>query len=74
MEDNTKKGLDGTGLELPVNLHGNLKSASSDQSHLQILHDIKSSNTPVISSSSLALALFFAFKTFSSHFISFSPT
>jgi hypothetical protein len=72
MEDNTKKGLDGTGLELPVNLHGNLKSASSDQSHLQILHDIKSSNTPVISSSSLAL--FFTFKTFSSHFISFSPT
>nr|AFH68078.1 thioredoxin-like protein 1 [Populus tremula x Populus tremuloides] len=46
MEDNTKKGLDGTGLELPVNLHGNLKSASSDQSHLRILHDIKSSNTP----------------------------
>ncbi|XP_011018768.1 PREDICTED: thioredoxin-like 3-3 isoform X1 [Populus euphratica] len=55
MEDNTKKGLDGTGLELPVNLHGNLKSASSDQSHLQILHDIKSSNTPVIASSSLAV-------------------
>jgi hypothetical protein len=72
MEDNTRKGLDGTGLELPANLYGNLKSASSDQSHLQILHDIKSSNTPVISSSSLAL--FFAFKTFSSHFISFSPT
>ncbi|KAJ6993324.1 hypothetical protein NC653_016446 [Populus alba x Populus x berolinensis] len=48
MEDNTRKGLDGTGLELPVNLHGNLKSASSDQSHLRILHDIKSSNTPAV--------------------------
>ncbi|KAJ6362602.1 hypothetical protein OIU78_002911 [Salix suchowensis] len=48
MENNTKKGLDGTGLELPVNRHANLKSASSDQSHLQILHDIKSSNTPFI--------------------------
>ncbi|KAF9680239.1 hypothetical protein SADUNF_Sadunf06G0100700 [Salix dunnii] len=48
MEDNTKKGLDGTGLELPVNRHANLKSASSDQSHLQILHDIKSSNTPAV--------------------------
>ena len=47
MENNTKKGLDGTGLELPVNRHANLKNASSDQSHLQILHDIKSSNTPV---------------------------
>ncbi|KAB5552367.1 hypothetical protein DKX38_009678 [Salix brachista] len=48
MENNTKKGLDGTGLELPVNRHANLKSASSDQSHLQILHDIKSSNTPAV--------------------------
>lgn len=46
-EDNTKKGLEGTGLELPVNRHGNLKSASTDQNLTDILHHIKSSKTPV---------------------------
>jgi len=46
-EDNTKKGLDGTGLDLPLNRHGNLKSASSDQSLKEILLQIKSSKTPV---------------------------
>lgn len=47
-EDSAKKGLDGTGLDLPLNRHGNLKSASSDQSLKDILLQIKSSKTPVI--------------------------
>ncbi|KAK7852618.1 thioredoxin-like 3-3 [Quercus suber] len=46
-EDSAKKGLDGTGLDLPLNRHGNLKSASSDQSLKDILLQIKSSKTPV---------------------------
>ena len=46
-EDSTKKGLDGTSLDLPLNRHGNLKSASSDQSLKEILLQIKSSKTPV---------------------------
>ncbi|XP_075643115.1 thioredoxin-like 3-3 [Castanea sativa] len=46
-EDSTKKGLDGTGLDLPLNRHGNLKSASSDQSLKDILLQIKSSKTPI---------------------------
>uniref|UniRef100_A0A2N9F1U1 Uncharacterized protein n=2 Tax=Fagus sylvatica TaxID=28930 RepID=A0A2N9F1U1_FAGSY len=45
-EDSTQKGLHGTGLELPVNRHGNLKSASSDQNLKHILLQIKSSKTP----------------------------
>lgn len=44
---NPRKGLEGTGLELPVNNHGNLKSASSDQNLQDILYHIKSSKTPV---------------------------
>ena len=46
-EDSAKKGLDGTGLDLPLNRHGNLKSACSDQSLKEILLQIKSSKTPV---------------------------
>ena len=46
-EDSAQKGLNGTGLELPVNRHGNLKSASSDQNLKDILLQIKSSKTPV---------------------------
>jgi hypothetical protein len=46
-EDSTKKGLGGTGLDLPLNRHGNLKSASGDQSLTNILLEIKSSKTPV---------------------------
>ncbi|XP_021892716.1 thioredoxin-like 3-3 isoform X3 [Carica papaya] len=45
---NPRKGLEGTGLELPVNNHGNLKSASSDQNLQDILYHIKSSKTPAI--------------------------
>lgn len=63
-----KKGLEGTGIDLPVNRHGNLKSASSDQNLNDILLHIKSSKTPVslIPSHSLPLlftlfSLFFPF-------------
>ncbi|XP_050226880.1 thioredoxin-like 3-3 [Mercurialis annua] len=48
MEDNSKKGLKGTGLDLPLNRHGNLKSASSDENFLQILYQIKTSKTPAV--------------------------
>ena len=47
MEDKEKKGLEGTGLCLPVNHHGNLKSASSDQDFKDVLLQIKSSKTTV---------------------------
>nr|POF00082.1 thioredoxin-like 3-3 [Quercus suber] len=47
-EGSAKKGLDGTGLDLPLNRHGNLKSASSDQSLKDILLQIKSSKTPAV--------------------------
>jgi hypothetical protein len=46
-EDNSKKGLEGTGFVLPINRHSNLKSASSDNDFTQILTHIKSSKTPV---------------------------
>lgn len=46
-EDSEKKGLSGTGLDLPVNRHGNLKSASSDQNLMHILMELKSSKAPV---------------------------
>lgn len=42
-----KTGLEGTGLDLPPNRHGNLKSASSDQNFKEILMEIKTSKTPV---------------------------
>ncbi|GLT56684.1 hypothetical protein SLA2020_297100 [Shorea laevis] len=51
MEDNRttgKKGLAGTGLDLPANKHGNLKSASNDQTLTDILLHIKSSKTPAV--------------------------
>ncbi|KAF9596424.1 hypothetical protein IFM89_010688 [Coptis chinensis] len=42
------KGLEGTGLILPVNRHANLKSASSDQKFLEIMESIKSCKTPAV--------------------------
>ena len=45
--DKAKKGLEGTGLELPISRHKNLKSASSDDDLSDILLNIKSSKTPV---------------------------
>lgn len=46
-EANDIKGLEGTGLYLPMNHHGNLKSAPSDQILKDLLLEIKSSKTPV---------------------------
>ncbi|PRQ43623.1 putative monodehydroascorbate reductase (NADH) [Rosa chinensis] len=45
---NTNNGLDGTTFNLPANRHGNLKTASSDQSLSDILLQIKSSKTPAV--------------------------
>ncbi|GMN39230.1 hypothetical protein TIFTF001_008469 [Ficus carica] len=47
-EANAKTGLEGTGLNLPPNRHGNLKSASSDQNFKDILMEIKTSKTPAV--------------------------
>ena len=46
-EAKAKTGLEGTGLELPRNRYGNLKSASTDQNLKEILTEIKTSKTPV---------------------------
>ncbi|PON49047.1 Thioredoxin [Parasponia andersonii] len=43
-----KRGLEGTGLELPINRYGNLKSASTDQNLTQILTEIKISKAPAV--------------------------
>ncbi|PIA37207.1 hypothetical protein AQUCO_03000059v1 [Aquilegia coerulea] len=43
-----EKGLEGTGLILPINRHGNLKSASSDQNYMELLQNIKSSKSPAV--------------------------
>ncbi|KAK9158595.1 hypothetical protein Scep_005169 [Stephania cephalantha] len=47
-EEKGKKGLEGTGLDLPVNRHGNLISAWNDQNLTEILHKIKSSRAPAV--------------------------
>lgn len=41
------KGLEGIGLNLSLNRHGNLKSASSDQSLTEIIQNIRFSKAPV---------------------------
>lgn len=46
-ESGKKKGLEGTGLSLPKNLHGNLRSASGDEQLMEILSAIKASKSPV---------------------------
>ncbi|XP_039013414.1 thioredoxin-like 3-3 [Hibiscus syriacus] len=46
--DRSKKGFEDTGLDLPPNKHGNLISASSDESLNDILLRIKSSKTPTV--------------------------
>uniref|UniRef100_A0A7N0V7K6 Thioredoxin domain-containing protein n=1 Tax=Kalanchoe fedtschenkoi TaxID=63787 RepID=A0A7N0V7K6_KALFE len=43
-----QKGLEGTGLKLQVNRHGNLTSATSDQSFTEILQTIKASKKPAV--------------------------
>ncbi|KAI3917142.1 hypothetical protein MKX01_003591 [Papaver californicum] len=42
------KGLEGTGLILPLNRHGNLNSASSDQNLTEIIQNIRSSKAPAV--------------------------
>lgn len=43
-----KKGLEGTGLILPVNIHGNLKSARDDNELKDLLKQLKISKTPAV--------------------------
>ncbi|KAH7853290.1 hypothetical protein Vadar_000947 [Vaccinium darrowii] len=47
-EKREKKGLEGTGLNLPSNRHGNLISASSDDNLKDIFHQIRTSKTPAV--------------------------
>ncbi|KAG1354996.1 thioredoxin-like 3-3 [Cocos nucifera] len=47
-KEEEKRGLEGTGLSLPPNRHGNLSSASSDAHLKKILHDIRSSKTSAV--------------------------
>ncbi|KAL5710019.1 hypothetical protein ACHQM5_020634 [Ranunculus cassubicifolius] len=47
-EAGKEKGLEGTGLILPENCHGNLKSASTDENHLEFLQSFKSSKIPAV--------------------------
>jgi len=56
-EGNTKKGLEGTGIALPINRRSNLKSASSDDDFTQIITNIKSSKTPVSNHSHLTFLI-----------------
>jgi len=43
-----KKGLEGTGLILPVNIHGNLKSARDDNDLKSLLKQLKTRKTPAV--------------------------
>lgn len=47
-EDEGKKNLQGTAINLPLNHNGNLKSALSDQNLSDILLNIRSSKTPAV--------------------------
>ncbi|KAF3340266.1 Thioredoxin-like 3-3 [Carex littledalei] len=47
-ESGKKKGLEGTGLSLPKNLYGNLRSASGDEQLMEILSAIKASKSPAV--------------------------
>ncbi|XP_008369551.1 thioredoxin-like 3-3 [Malus domestica] len=44
----SKKGLEGTGLDLPENRHDNLNSASSDQNLKDLVLQIKSCKSPAV--------------------------
>ncbi|CAM8976855.1 unnamed protein product [Rhodiola kirilowii] len=48
MEGGEQKGLEGTGLKLEVNRHGNLTSVTSDESFTEILQTIKASKKPAV--------------------------
>eukprot|EP00262_Sarcandra_glabra_P006147 TRINITY_DN1826_c0_g1_i1.p1 TRINITY_DN1826_c0_g1~~TRINITY_DN1826_c0_g1_i1.p1 ORF type:complete len:131 (+),score=18.72 TRINITY_DN1826_c0_g1_i1:209-601(+) len=49
-EEETKqqRGLEGTGLNLTVNLHQNLKSATSDEQHKETLQNIRTSKASAV--------------------------
>lgn len=47
-ENSTKKGIEGTGLAIPTNSHGNLISATSDESLKDIFLNIRASKTPTV--------------------------
>ncbi|XP_008799519.1 thioredoxin-like 3-3 [Phoenix dactylifera] len=47
-KEEEKRGLEGTGLSLPPNRHGNLSSASGDTHLTEILHNIRSSKAPAV--------------------------
>ncbi|KAJ4733018.1 hypothetical protein LUZ62_024372 [Rhynchospora pubera] len=47
-ESGKKKGLEGTGLSLPANLHGNLRSASGDEQLREILSTIRASKSSAV--------------------------
>uniref|UniRef100_A0A0D6QUW4 Thioredoxin domain-containing protein n=1 Tax=Araucaria cunninghamii TaxID=56994 RepID=A0A0D6QUW4_ARACU len=44
----SKKGLEGTGLSLPVNFHGNLKSAHDDNELNDLLKNLRATKTPAV--------------------------
>lgn len=47
-QEMSETDLEGTGLNLAVNRHGNLTSASNDQDLTNVLHQIKSSKSPAV--------------------------
>ncbi|XP_020212161.1 thioredoxin-like 3-3 isoform X2 [Cajanus cajan] len=47
-QNKAKKGLEGSGIDLPINRRANLKSATSDDDFTDILAHIKSSSTPAV--------------------------
>eukprot|EP01018_Ginkgo_biloba_P016221 Gb_29780 [translate_table: standard] len=47
-ESVAKKGLEGTGLSLPVNFQGNLKSAHNDKELKEFLRHLKATKTPAV--------------------------
>ena len=52
--EEVKKGLEGVGIPLPVNFHGNLRSAQNDQHLKEILHQ---ANEAKQTASSLSVSL-----------------
>ncbi|KAK3011064.1 hypothetical protein RJ639_010739 [Escallonia herrerae] len=48
MEGQSKKGIEGTTLDLASNRHGNLVSASNDENLKDIFHQIRTSKKPAV--------------------------
>ncbi|KAI8563279.1 hypothetical protein RHMOL_Rhmol03G0100800 [Rhododendron molle] len=47
-EKGKKRRMEGSGLELPLNRHGNLISASNDENLNDIFHQIRTSKNPAV--------------------------